>query len=133
MRDRSFTTVRIVSGLFALAADLIAAGQAPAQPPAAGPEAFNNYCRTCHSIKEGDNRLGPSLYQVIGRKAGTLSGYGNYSQAMKSSGITWDETTLEKFVTNPEAVVPNNNMKPFKGVTDAAARQKIVAFLKAGS
>jgi len=110
---------------------MLASRAAAADAPAAGPEAFNNYCRTCHSIKEGDNRLGPSLHKLIGRKAGTASGYANYSQGMQASGVTWDEATLEKFMTNPEAVVPNNNMKPFKAVTDAAARGKILAYLQA--
>jgi cytochrome c len=70
---------------------------------------------------------------VIGRKAGTAPGYSNYSQALKSSGITWDEATLDEFIMNPDAVVPNNNMKPFKGVTDETARAKIIAFLKSQS
>ena len=52
--------------------------------------AFNNACRTCHSIKEGDNRLGPSLHGVVGRKAGSLEGFA-FSSAMKSAGIVWDE------------------------------------------
>jgi cytochrome c len=94
-----------------------------------GPEAFNNNCRTCHSWKEGDNRLGPTLHGIIGRKAGTAEGF-NYSNAMKSSGITWDEATLDKFITNPDSVVPNNNMKPFSGVGDADTRKKIIEFLK---
>jgi cytochrome c len=92
--------------------------------------AYNNHCRTCHSLKEGDNRLGPALGGIIGAKAGTQPGFANYSQAMKSSGVVWDEQTLDRFIANPEEVVPNNNMKPFKGVPDAAVRKKIIAALK---
>ena len=55
--------------------------------------AFNNRCRTCHSVKADDNRLGPSLHNIVGRKAGALSEYAAYSQAMKNSGIVWDEAT----------------------------------------
>jgi len=95
-----------------------------------GELAFNNSCRTCHSIKAGENRLGPSLNKVFGRKAGTGSGYANYSQSMVNSGVTWDEATLDKFIANPESVVPNNNMKPFAGLSDAAARKQIIEFLK---
>jgi cytochrome c len=95
--------------------------------------AFNNNCRTCHSTKEGDNRLGPSLSNIVGAKAAARSGYANYSQAMRAAGITWDEQTLDRFIANPESVVPNNNMKPFKGVPDAAARKAIIEYLKAGS
>ncbi len=94
-----------------------------------GKDAFNITCRTCHSWKEGDNRLGPNLHGVVGRKAGSVAGFG-YSGAIKSSGITWDEASLDKFITNPDAFVPNNNMKPFTGVADAATRKQIIDFLK---
>jgi cytochrome c len=92
--------------------------------------AFNNHCRTCHSPKEGDNRLGPALGNIVGAKAGTRPDYPSYSAAMKSSGVVWDEQTLDRFIADPEAVIPNNNMKPFKGVTDAAVRKKIIESMR---
>lgn len=92
--------------------------------------AFNNHCRTCHSPREGDNRLGPSLGNIVGAKAGTQPGYPNYSAAMKSSGIVWDEQTLDRFIADPDAVIPNNNMKPFKGVTDPAVRKRIIEAMR---
>ncbi len=95
----------------------------------ASPEAFNNNCRTCHSWKEGDNRLGPNLHGIIGRKAGAAEGFA-YSSAVKSSGITWDEASLDKFIANPNGFLPNNNMKPFTGIGDEATRKKIIDFLK---
>jgi cytochrome c len=95
-----------------------------------GEVAFNNHCRTCHSLKPDDNRQGPTLNKVFGRKAGTAPGYKNYSQSMTSAGVTWDEATLDKFIEDPHAVVPNNNMKPYSGLTDPAVRKRIVAFLK---
>jgi cytochrome c len=91
---------------------------------------FNNHCRTCHTVKADDNRLGPSLHKIFGAKAGASSGYPNYSQGLKSSGIVWDEKMLERFIANPDSVIPNNNMKPYKGVTDKTVREQIVAFLK---
>jgi cytochrome c len=110
-----------------LAAESGAGGKSsPGQAP------FNNQCRTCHTVKEGDNRLGPSLHSILGAKAGANSGYASYSQAMKTAGVTWDEATLDRFIADPEAVIPNNNMKPFKGIPDAAVRKAIVAYLKAG-
>jgi cytochrome c len=90
---------------------------------------FNNACRTCHSMKERDNRLGPSLAGVVGRKAGTVPGY-QYSSSMQSSGITWDEATLDRFIANPDEVVGGNKMKPFTGIADAGQRKEIVGFLK---
>jgi cytochrome c len=94
-----------------------------------GEQLFNNNCRTCHSWKEGDNRLGPNLHGIIGRKSGSAEGF-SYSPSMKQANITWDEATLDKFITNPDSVVPNNNMKPFSGVGDADTRKKIIEFLK---
>ncbi|HVX36903.1 MAG TPA: c-type cytochrome [Hyphomicrobium sp.] len=102
---------------------------AAATEDVSGEQLFNNHCRTCHSWKEGDNRLGPSLHGVVGRKAGSLNGF-NYSQPMKHANVTWDEGTLDKFIANPESVVPNNSMKPFTGIGDAGTRQKIIEFLK---
>jgi cytochrome c len=97
---------------------------------ASGEQLFNNNCRTCHSWKEGDNRLGPTLHGIVGRKSGSIEGYGNYSQSMKQANVTWDEATLDKFIAHPDSVVQNNNMKPFSGVGDQATRQKIIEFLK---
>lgn len=93
-----------------------------------GEGAFNNACRTCHSVKPGENRLGPGLAGVTGRKAGIADGF-NYSPAMKSSGVTWDEKTLDAFIANPDAVVPGSNMKPYTGMADAAVRASIIAYL----
>ena len=93
-----------------------------------GQLAFNNACRTCHMVKEGDNRLGPNLYKVIGRKAGSLPNYG-FSSAMKEAGFVWDEEKLDRFIANPDEVVPGNSMKPYGGLASGEDRKKIVAFL----
>lgn len=95
----------------------------------AGKVAFNNNCRTCHSFKEGDNRLGPTLHGIVGRKAGSIEGF-QFSSAMKSSGITWDAATLDKFIASPDMVVHGNAMKPFGGIADASERTKIVEYLQ---
>lgn len=92
-------------------------------------QVFNNACRSCHTIREGDNRLGPNLFKVVGRKAGTLPDY-NYSTAMKGADFDWDEEKLERFIANPDEVVPGNNMKPYGGLASADERKKVVAFLR---
>ena len=94
----------------------------------AGQIAFNNACRTCHTVREGDNRLGPNLSRVIGRKAGSLPNY-NYSESMKKADLVWDKQNLDRFIANPDAVVSGNNMKPYGGIASADERAKIVAFL----
>jgi len=95
----------------------------------AGQIAFNNACRTCHTVREGDNRLGPSLSRVIGRKAGSLPNY-NYSESMKKADLVWDKQNLDRFIANPDVVVSGNNMKPYGGIASAEERAKIVAFLE---
>jgi cytochrome c len=95
-----------------------------------GEEAFNNACRTCHSPRAGDHRLGPSLVGIVGRKAGSVEEY-SYSPSLKNSRVTFDEKTLDAFIANPDAVLPGNNMKPYSGITDAGLRAKIIAYLKA--
>jgi cytochrome c len=94
-----------------------------------GQVAFNNRCRTCHSVREGDNRLGPSLHNIFGAKAGS-TGFATYSQALRDSGVVWNEDTLNKFITNPDALIPGNNMKPYPGITDETERKQIVDYLK---
>jgi cytochrome c len=94
--------------------------------------AFNNHCRTCHVTDEGDNRLGPSLHGIIGREAGAAPDFA-YSSAMADAEIVWDEETLDRYIENPDAVVPGNNMKPYTGITDSEERAKIIAHLKAES
>ena len=96
-----------------------------------GQQAFNNACRTCHMVREGDNRLGPNLHKVIGRKAGSLPEYG-FSSAMKEAGFVWDEEKLDRFIANPDEVVPGNNMKPYGGLSSSEDRKKIIAFLAQG-
>jgi cytochrome c len=92
--------------------------------------AFNGHCRECHSFVKDDNRLGPNLYGVVGRKAGTVTNFA-YSESVKGSGITWDEPTLDKWITSPNTLIPGNNMGAiFGGVADPAERKKIISFLK---
>lgn len=95
----------------------------------AAEQTFNNACRTCHTTREGDDRLGPNLYNIIGRKAGSLPHY-NYSNAMKDAGFIWDEGKLERFIAHPDEVVPGNNMKPYGGIASAEDRKRILAFLR---
>jgi cytochrome c len=119
--------VLVVAVALLLSASLSEA--ASAAEDASGEQLFNNNCRTCHSWKEGDNRLGPTLHGVVGRKSGSIQGF-NYSQSLKQANLTWDEATLDKFIANPDGVVQNNNMKPYTGIADQAVRQKIIEFLK---
>ena len=112
--------------MFLLPFGLVQASQAAED--VSGQLAFNNACRTCHVVREGDNRLGPNLHKVVGRKAGSLPDYA-FSSPMKEAGFVWDEEKLDRFIANPDEVVPGNNMKPYGGLASSEDRKKIIAFL----
>jgi len=120
--------IRTIAALSALSF-LASLSPAAAAQDDEGMMAFNNACRTCHSFKPDDNRLGPTLHGIVGRKAGSIEGFA-FSPSMKSSGVTWDEATLDKFIASPDAVVNGNKMQPYGGIADAAERKKIVDYLK---
>lgn len=122
----------IVVAWFAALLGALGCALAQGTPPdmGDGQVAFNNACRTCHTMREGDNRLGPNLYKIVGRKSGSVPGYG-YSSAMKNADIVWDKANLERFIANPDEVVRGNAMKPYGGVASPDARAKILAYLEA--
>ena len=86
-------------------------------------------CKACHSIEPGKNGIGPSLAGIWGEKAGLVPGF-EFSEAMKSSGLTWNQATLDRYLTDPRGVVPGTKMA-FGGVADAAKRQAIIDYLRA--
>jgi cytochrome c len=111
------------------AATIVAAGTARADGDAErGAKRFEE-CKSCHTLDRAQtqNTLGPSLYGVFERKAGTLADY-RYSPAMKRSGIAWTPEAIDKFLSDPQAAVPANRM-PYAGLTDASARADLIAFL----
>jgi len=88
-----------------------------------------NKCRACHQVGEGaKNLVGPVLNGLFGRKAGTIEGF-NYSDANKSSGITWDEATFREYIKNPKAKIPNTKMV-FVGLSDEKDIEDLLTFLK---
>ncbi|HJS31018.1 MAG TPA: cytochrome c family protein [Alphaproteobacteria bacterium] len=115
---------RIVSLAFAIA---LFAQQtvATAGDPERGEDLYERRCFACHSLDA--NRVGPAHRGVYGRKAGSAPGY-SYSPALKKSGIVWDEAALDKWLTNPQALIPGQRMGFRLG--DAAERADIIAFLK---
>jgi cytochrome c len=94
----------------------------------AGVKLFNSECSECHTMKEGKNKKGPSIYGVLGRKAATISDY-DYSNAIRASNIFWTEDKLDEYITNPSKVVPGGKMK-YEGLRDASKREDLIKYLK---
>ncbi len=113
--------------LVASAVGLIASSAQAAGDATKGKDLFSR-CMVCHTAdKGGPNRVGPNLFGVVGRKAGTLAGY-SYSAAMKSSNITWSEDVLAKYLLAPSKMVPGTKM-PFGGFTDPNQAADVAAYL----
>jgi len=128
LRSRVVLTTALSGIVYALALPPAFPQASQGMGNVSGEQAFNNACRTCHLVKEGDNRLGPNLHRIVGRKAGSLEGYA-FSSAMKETDFVWDEEKLDRFIANPDEVVAGNNMKPYGGLASSEDRNKIVTFL----
>jgi cytochrome c len=83
-------------------------------------------CAACHSLDR--DRTGPRHCGLIGRRAGSVAGFG-YSEAMRASGITWDKGTLDRFLAAPTRVVPGTSMG-YAGIDDARDRRDLIAYLE---
>ena len=112
----------------ALLMTLLPAGAARADGDAARGETKFQDCAACHKLEAGANNVGPSLHGVFTRKAGDLADF-RYSPAIKRSGINWTPETLDKFITDPQAVVPANRM-PYAGMASASDRADLIAYLQ---
>jgi len=109
------------------AALLLAANTAHAQDAARGETLYAD-CAACHPLEPGVHGVGPTLYRIIGRKAGGYDDY-RYSAALRRSGLTWTAEALDTFVGDPQAAVPANRM-PYAGMPDAKDRADLIAFLR---
>jgi len=117
--------------LLLAALTLLAAAAPPARAEgdaANGEKQFQRRCAICHSLRAAATKpTGPHLEKLIGRKAGTVDGFG-YSPAMKASGIEWTEKSLDEYLAAPAKLVPGTSMPA--GAPQAADREDIVAYLK---
>ena len=112
-----------------VAALAVASGPALACPDAAKGKKVFAKCKACHALARGKNKIGPSLYGVFGRKAGTAPGFKRYSPAIKKSGIVWNAETLDKYLTKPRDFIKGNRM-PFAGLQKKADRDNLIAYLE---
>ncbi|MFN3515954.1 MAG: c-type cytochrome, partial [Novosphingobium sp.] len=124
--EKAADTAAPAADAAAPAADTAAPAAEPtaAATTAAGgkPAAFAQ-CAACHAVEPGKHGVGPSLAGVYGTKSGELAGYA-FSDAMKAANLTWDDATLDAYLTNPMKMVPGTKMT-FAGLPDAAKRKEI--------
>jgi cytochrome c len=92
-----------------------------------GPTVFNDDCAVCHATELGVNKLGPSLSGVVGRPSASLKDF-PYSDAMEKAGVTWTKLVLDKYLTDPQAMVKGTKML-FPGVKNAKDRKALIDYL----
>jgi cytochrome c len=85
-------------------------------------------CASCHAVEPGKHGIGPSLAGVYGTKSGEIAGYA-FSEPMKQAGLTWDDATLDAYLTNPMKVIPGTKMT-YAGMGDPAKRKDVIAYMK---
>lgn len=114
--------------VFALSAVVVAALAVSPAFANEGEQVFKK-CAACHTAdKGGKNKVGPNLNGVVGRPAGSIADF-KYSADMKASGLTWDEATLDKFLTKPKDLVAKTKMT-FGGLPKAEDRAAVIEYLK---
>ena len=111
----------------ALAVLALNAGNVTAADAAKGRKVYNK-CKACHALKAGKNKVGPSLYGIMDRKAGTVAGF-KYSKAMKASGLTWNEEALRNYLEKPRKFVKGTRMA-FSGIKKKKQMDNLIAYLK---
>jgi cytochrome c len=127
--DRFLTPRRLVLACLAAGLALSTACPAAAGDPARGKAVFSQQCGVCHSPAKGAPTLvGPGLFGVVGRPAGSLKGY-SYSSAMKAAGFAWSSDKLHEYVAAPSNVVPGNHM-PYAGLKNPAQLDDLLAYLE---
>jgi cytochrome c len=117
-----------ISGLLLVVTELASANDANSIALVGDPvrgKALYQACTACHSVDEND--LGPKHRGVFGRRAGSVADY-SYSAALKASGLTWDRSTLDRWLANPSQLVPGTKM--YLQISDAQRRADVIAYLE---
>jgi cytochrome c len=118
---------RVTTLVLAGALSFTIVAQARSQDAATGERLFKAECSVCHSPQPGRNLIGPSLFNVVNRHSGQIPDF-HYSDANRQSGLTWNVTTLDRYLTAPRDIVPGTKMT-FPGVKDAKQRADLIAYL----
>jgi cytochrome c len=119
---------RLIGSLMAAAISFGAMSQAFAAGDAAhGGKVFEEECADCHSVKDGKNKKGPSLFNILGRKSATIADF-NYSDAMRAKNTIWNAEVINEYIRAPKKSVPGGKMK-YDGLDDEKAREEVINYL----
>jgi cytochrome c len=119
--------MKYLIGATLLATMLVPCSAAFAGDAAHGKQVYEEECSDCHSVMNGKNKKGPSLFNVVGRQSASVTGF-NYSDAMKARNIVWSAETIAEYTRAPKKFVPGGKMK-YDGMDDAKALDDVIAFL----
>lgn len=118
----------LILSVFVMAAISFSAASFAEGDAVKGKKVFKK-CKACHTVDNGGkNLVGPNLFGIVGKKAAQKEGY-KYSKAMTASGLTWDEATLNTYLTKPKALVKKTKMT-FVGLKKEKHRANVIAYLK---
>lgn len=106
----------------------LASGSAFADGDAAKGEKVFNKCKSCHTVEAGKHRVGPSLHAIVGRKAGTVEGYGKY-KGLQGADFSWTEENLEKWLEDPKKFLGKATSMSLK-LAKESERKDVIAYLK---
>ena len=120
------TRAAVLAALLAAAFTAPTAAWAIDGDPAAGKTAFNK-CAACHAVQAGQNRIGPTMHGVFGRKAAAVEGFA-YSPAMQKHDVVWNEAELDKYLLDPRGTVQGTKMI-FPGLKNETERKNVIAYL----
>lgn len=115
----------MIRALLAIGMIAAAPAVASAQDAEAGKSVYKK-CAACHQF--GKNAVGPDLKGIVGRKSGTVEGF-TYTEANKNSGLTWDEATLDKYLSGPATDTIKGTKMIFAGIKDETDRKNLIAYL----
>jgi cytochrome c len=102
--------------------------QTLAQNPDDGRQVFKQVCSLCHEVAPDKNRTGPSLFGIVGRKTGSVTGF-HYSEANKNAGLIWQPSTLSRYIADPRGIIPGTTMA-YSGLKDEKKRADLIAYLQ---